>query len=477
MPRSGAAAPGTSRTAGDSTSSSTASSGMPNRSRPIRTMSRSCSPTRWRARSRKRAGAADRSAVWSGVTVSGGVVVAMVRGGPLVPADGFSQLRGRAVLLGLFGQLDPPRPEVAEAVETCRKAGIRAVMVTGDHKVTGRAVAGMLGMAREGEISVDGPELARMSEGDLASKLDTIAVFARVHPAQKMRIVEAYQRRGDVVAMTGDGVNDAPALARADVGVAMGLTGTDVAKEAAKIIVTDDNFATIVSAVEEGRLVYRNIKKVVLYLFSTSMAEVLVLTAALVLGYPPPLAAVQILWINIVTEGTVTVNLIMERSEGDEMLQPPIPRGEPLLTAALLRRVLFMTPSIALSTFGWFVVRTSQGVPAEQVRTETFTVLAVCQWFNVLNCRSATASALNFRVLTNPWLVTGLILSNLLHMAVIFLPPLQAVFHTVAIPWKQVFAIGAAASLVLWVEEIRKWIVRRSLPRAAPAPQAPTPRA
>ncbi len=233
-----------------------------------------------------------------------------------------------------------------------------------------------------------------MSDAELADRIEGISVFARVHPAQKLRIVDAYQRRGEVVAMTGDGVNDAPALVKADVGVAMGITGTEVAKEAAKIVIGDDNFATIVAAVEEGRVVYRNIKKVVLYLFSTSIAEVLVLVLALILGYPPPLAAVQILWINLVTEGTVTVNLIMEPAEGDEMKLRPIPPDEPLLTRVLLSRMAFMTPAIAVSTLGWFVYRISVGLPFPQVQTETFTVLAVCQWFNVLNCRSERRSAL-----------------------------------------------------------------------------------
>lgn len=299
-----------------------------------------------------------------------------------------------------------------------------------------------------------------MSDAELAERIEGIAVFARVHPAQKLRIVDAYQRRREVVAMTGDGVNDAPALVKADVGVAMGLTGTDVAKEAAKIVLRDDNFASIVSAVEEGRVVYRNIKKVVLYLFSTSMAEVLVLMAALILGYPPPLAAVQILWINLVTEGTVTVNLIMEPAEGDEMRMKPISPHEPLLTRILLSRMAFMTPAIALSTLGWFIHRLESGLPFAQVQTETFTVLAVCQWFNVLNCRSERRSALNLGIFTNHWLVGGLVVSNVLQAAVVFFRPLGEVFHTVPFSLYEVLAIGAVASLVLWVEELRKLAVR-----------------
>jgi Ca2+-transporting ATPase len=285
-------------------------------------------------------------------------------------------------------------------------------------------------------------------------------VFARVHPAQKLRIVEAYQKRGEVVAMTGDGVNDAPALVRADVGVAMGVTGTDVAKEAAKIVVTDDNFGSIVAAVGEGRVIYRNIKKAVLLLMSTSFAEVLVLLGAVMLGYPAPFAAVQILWNNLVTEGLITVNLIMDPAEGDEMQQPPISSREPLLTRAMWKRIALMTPTIAVVSLGWFMVRLSAGIPFAVVRTETFTLLAVCEWFNVLNCLSERRSALSFDVLKDRWLVGGLVLGNALQVAVIYLPALNNVFHTVPIPPREALAIGAVASLVLWTEELRKLIVR-----------------
>jgi Ca2+-transporting ATPase len=371
--------------------------------------------------------------------------------------------RGKAVLLGLVGQMDPPRDQVKAAVGNCLRAGIRPVMVTGDHKATGLAIAQKLGLASDGDIAVDGKELEQMPDAELQQKLDRISVFARVHPAQKLRIVKAFQGQGKTVAMTGDGVNDAPALAAADVGVAMGISGADVAKSAAEIVISDDNFATIVAAIEEGRLVYRNLKKVILYLFATSMAEVTVLLGALFLGYPLPLAAVQILWINIVTEGTVTVNLIMEPREDGEMNRPPIPFGEALLNRSLLKRVFLMTPVMAASTFGYFLWRLSSGVEFAQVQTETFTVLAVCQWFNVLNCRSEHRSAFDKCLLKNRWLLGGLLLGNLLHFAVIYTQPLNEIFHTVPIPLREFFLIGAVASAVLWAEEIRKWLVRRRL--------------
>lgn len=372
----------------------------------------------------------------------------------------FSPLSGKVTLIGLIGELDPPREEVAESVRECLTAGIRPIMVTGDHKATALAIARTLGISREGDLTVDGQELDRLSEEELSEKIDRISVFARVHPTQKSRIVAALQRRGEVVAMTGDGVNDAPALVRANVGVAMGITGTEVAKEAAKIVITDDNFATIVSAVSEGRLVYQNIKKLILFLFVTSIDEVVVLFLALVLGYPMPLAAVQILWINLVTEGALTVNLIMEPAEGDEMKKPPIPPNQPLLDRALLSRIPLMSAVSIASTFGWFAYRSSQGIPEALVRSETFTVLAVCQWFNVLNCRSATRSAFSRGFLNNPWLLGGLVLANGLHLLVIYWKPLSRFFHAVPIEPAQFFAIGAVASLVLWSEELRKLILR-----------------
>lgn len=375
-------------------------------------------------------------------------------------SKGFAPLMGKITLIGLIGELDPPRTEVAKSIKECQAAGIKPVMVTGDHKITGLAIAKALGISRQDDLAIDGEELDQLSDNELLEKVNRISVFARVHPTQKLRIVEAYQKRGEIVAMTGDGVNDAPALVRANVGVAMGITGTEVAKEAAKIVLTDDNFSTIVTAIAEGRLVYQNIKKLILFLFVTSIDEVVVLFLALILGYPPPLAAVQILWINLVTEGALTINLIMEPAEGDEMKRLPTPVKQPLLDKTILSRIPFMVVTSVISTFGWFIYRTSVGIAPELVQTETFTMLAVCQWFNVLNCRSATRSAFSLDLFKNPWLLGGLALGNALHAAVIYWPPLGQFFHTVPIGIVQIFGIGAIASLVLWVEEVRKFILR-----------------
>jgi Ca2+-transporting ATPase len=391
------------------------------------------------------------------------------------PPRGFAPFRGRARLLGLVGQLDPPRAEVAAAIQTCVAAGVRPVMVTGDHPATAAAIADALGLP--GDRALDGGALDAMTDAQLAAELDRVRVFARVHPAQKLRIVEAYQRRGEVVAMTGDGVNDAPALVRADVGVAMGGAGTDVARQAATVVITDDDFGSIVAAVEEGRVVYRNLKKAVLLLMSTSFAEVAVLFVTVLLGYPPPFAAVQILWNNLVTEGVITVNVVVSPPDGDEMRRPPIAADEPLLTAALWRRVALMTPTITGVTLAWFVLRTAAGAPFAVVQTEAFTLLAVCEWFNVLNCLSDRRSALRLDVLRGRWLVGGLVVANALQVAVIYTPALNRVFHTVPIAPAQVLAIGAAGSLVLWVEELRKLVARRraraSLGRPGRALSAP----
>jgi Ca2+-transporting ATPase len=387
--------------------------------------------------------------------------IAMVDDAEIDEDAGFNQFKGRAVFLGLIGQMDPPREEAKVAVAECRAAGIRPMMVTGDHKATGLAIARMLGMATDADRAVDGRELEAMSEKDLNAEIGQIAVFARVLPKQKLRIVEALQSQGNVVAMTGDGVNDAPALARADVGVAMGITGTEVAKGAAKIIITDDNFAAIVNAVEQGRLVYSNIQKLLLFLFATSIDEVLILMGALLFGYPLPLAAVQILWINLVTEGTLTLNLVMEGPEGDEMRRKPIGMNEPLITRTMVRRMAVMVPTSVIATLGYFIWRQSTGAPFAVVQTETFTLLAVCQWFNALNCESATRSVFHFAILKNPWLLGGLVVANLLQLAVLYTPSLNKFFHTVPIALTNLFLIGVVASSVLWAEEIRKWFTRR----------------
>ena len=383
----------------------------------------------------------------------------------LASATGFGGLGEKGTLLGLVGQLDPPRQEVEAAVNACHVAGIRTIMITGDHQLTAMAIALKLGIARLGARGIDGTQLSRMSAAELVAALADTTVFARVQPIQKLRIVMALQQRGEVVAMTGDGVNDAPALARADVGVAMGITGTEVAKNAASMVVTDDDFATIVSSVGQGRVVTINLKKVILFLFVTSIDEVCLLFMALVAGLPIPLAAVQILWVNIVTESLLTVNLVMDPADGDEMHRPPVQRDAPLIDREMLWRSILLIATTVACTFSWFMWRHADGIAHDLVQTEIFTLLVLCQWFNVLNCQSASRSALHFGIARNHWLMGGLALCVVLHAAVLYWTPLSRLFHTVPLPATDLMRLFALASCVLWVEELRKFglrVIRRS---------------
>jgi len=388
-------------------------------------------------------------------------VLAVARADGASLEQGIGALTGRFALLGLAGEEDPPRPHARGAVEAAQQAGVLPVMLTGDHARTGLAIARAVGIAGEDATAIDGDALERLSDSDLQRRLDGARVFARVLPSHKLRIVEAFQRRGEVVAMTGDGVNDAPALVAADVGVAMG-SGTEVAKQAADVVLVDDEFATIVAAIEEGRVVFANIRKTALLLLSTSAAEVAVLVVAMALGYPPPFAAVQILWNNLVTEGLVALNLVMDRPQGDELRSPPLPPGESLLPRAALGRAALMTATIAASTLVWFAGRIAAGVPFAVAQTEAFTMLAVAEWFNALNCRSERRSVFGARAFSNPWFLGGLLVANALQAAVVFVPALNGAFHTSPISLPAVLGIGAVSSSVLWVEELRKLIARRS---------------
>jgi magnesium-transporting ATPase (P-type) len=388
------------------------------------------------------------------------LAVAQVDSGTLGEGPDRAPWRGRAQWLGLVGQIDPPRPEAAESIAACRVAGIRTVMVTGDHARTGLAIARGLGMAGPDAEVMEGAELAAIDDETLQARLPRVAVFARVEPAQKLRIVEASQRCGEVVAMTGDGVNDAPALRQADVGVAMGRSGTAVAREAASMVITDDNFATIVGAVRQGRVVYRNIRKAILLLFAGSVAEVAVLLLAMLAGFPPPFAAVQILWNNLVTEGVITVNLIMEPAEGDEMRQPPVAREAPLLDRELIGRVAVLALTMAAVSLGWFVVRVGSGLPLVRAQTETFTLLAMCEWFAVLGGRSARRSAFRLGLQRNPWLLGGLLAGVLLQTAVVAIPALNALFHTAPFGLPVLASMVLVASAVLWADEAYKAVRR-----------------
>jgi Ca2+-transporting ATPase len=389
------------------------------------------------------------------------LAVGFIQGEKIDDNNKFSAFKNKVTFIGLVGEIDPPREEILPSILKCKKAGIKPVMITGDHKETGLALAKFLGICNKHDKAIDGEELDQLSDAELIQQINEIKVFARVHPDQKMRIIKAYQQKGFVVAMTGDGVNDAPALMTANIGIAMGVTGTDVAKEAAKMIITDDNFATIIVAIAEGRLVYQNIKKLILFLFVTSLDEVIILFLALTLGLPLPLAAVQILWINLISEGTLTINLIMEPAEGDEMERLPLDPNQPLLDKELISRIPLMVMSSVLCTFGWFIYRYSTNTNLALVQTETFTILALCQWFNVLNCRSSKKSVLSMHLFYNPWLMGGLLTGVILQALVLYWSPLSEYFHSVPIRLWDLVSIILVSSFVLWVEEGRKLIINK----------------
>lgn len=364
-------------------------------------------------------------------------------------------LREGLVFVGLTGMIDPPRPEAIEAIDRCKRAGIRVMMATGDHKITARAIAEQMGMLREGGIVVDGKEVAGMSDDELTERIDSIDVFARVEPEHKLRIVKALKRKGQVVAMTGDGVNDAPALKRADIGIAMGITGTDVSKEAAEMVLTDDNFASIVAAVEEGRIVYGNIKKVVTYLVSTNTGEMLTIITTVLIGLPLPLLPVQILWVNLVTDSFPALALAADPPREDVLAGPPIDPKARIISRGVIYRLLLVATIMAIGTVGLFYMELlDDGI--DKARTIAFATMAVFQLFNSMNVRSPRYSVFRIGVFTNKWLNIAVLTGILLQIAAIHLPFMQTLFRTVPLTAVEWLLVIAVSSTVLWVGEIRK---------------------
>ncbi len=360
--------------------------------------------------------------------------------------------------LGLVGMIDPPRPEVREAVKVCRAAGIRPVMITGDHVVTASAIAQDLGILHEGEQSVTGAELAKMSEKELDERVGDISVYARVSPEDKIRIVKAWQSRGEVVAMTGDGVNDAPALKAADIGCAMGITGTDVAKGAADMTLTDDNFTTIVDAVKEGRGIYDNIRKTVAFLLGTNIGEVLTVLLAMFLWRESPLLSMQLLWINLVTDGLPAIALGREPVEDDVMEMKPRPRDESIFAhhmgaQVLLQGAMFAALTLSAFAIGYFFAPAGQSMA--EGRTMAFMVLALSQVFHSFNMRSRH-SLFKIGFFTNKYLNQAALVSLVLMALVIFVPPLALAFGLVQMsPVLYLIALGLAL-IPLPVLEISK---------------------
>jgi Ca2+-transporting ATPase len=337
------------------------------------------------------------------------------------------ELENGLTFMGLVGMIDPPRKEAGEAVSLCKKAGIKVVMITGDHVVTAGAIAKELGILNPGELAITGKELEKMSEEELKDQVRSISVFARVTPSDKIRIVRAWQAQGQVVAMTGDGVNDAPALKAADIGCAMGITGTEVAKGAAAMTLSDDNFATIVEAVKEGRGIYDNIKKVVSYLLSTNIGEVLAVFFAMVLWRQTPLLSMQLLWINLITDSLPAIALGMEPIEDNIMERKPKPRNEGLFAGGLTLQVILQGSMFALMTLIAFSLGWKENGSLTEGRTMAFMVLSSMQLIHAFNMRSAH-SIFKIGPFTNKSLNKAVLTSGLMLLLVLFIPPITTIF-------------------------------------------------
>lgn len=370
------------------------------------------------------------------------------------------EIEKELILIGLVGMIDPPREEAKEAVKICQSAGIKPVMITGDHKITAMAIAKELGILREGEKAFSGEELERISEKELEAEVENISVYARVSPEHKLKIVKAFQSKNRIVAMTGDGVNDAPALKAADIGIAMGITGTDVAKEASDMILLDDNFATIVAAVEEGRTIFTNIRKYLVYLLTGNMGTVVGLTLALLAGLPLPLVAVQILYINLLMDGAPAVALGVEPSEPGIMNKPPRDPKEGIFNRYALLFIPLMGTFIGLWALGFFVYTlNTHSLP--KAMTMFFATIITLRLVNALNCRSSEVPIFKLGLFTNRWLILALLSSFGLMLLAIYLPFMQKAFKTYPLSLKDWLMIGGAAFSVFTVEELRKMFFSR----------------
>jgi P-type Ca2+ transporter type 2C len=370
--------------------------------------------------------------------------------------------------LGLVGMLDAPRPEVRTAVAKCREAGIRPVMITGDHQLTAQAIAQDLGIAHVGDRCLTGQQLQVMSKADLEANVADVSVYARVSPEHKLRIVKALQQQGHVVAMTGDGVNDAPALKQSDIGVAMGITGTDVSKEASDMVLLDDNFATIVSAVEEGRVVYSNIRRFIRYILGSNIGEVITIAAAPLLGLGGvPLSPLQILWMNLVTDGLPALALAVEPGRAIAMQQPPKDPNENIFARGLGLYMIRIGLVLAIVSIGLMVwaydytpKHTEGGLDPDRWKTMVFTTLCLAQMGHALAIRSSSKLFIQLNPFSNPYLLGSVVVTSILQLVLIYVEPLQDFFgtHALSIPELGV-CIGASALIFVWIE-MEKLIIR-----------------
>jgi len=363
--------------------------------------------------------------------------------------------------VGLAAMIDPPREEVIKAIADCHSAGITPVMITGDHPITAKAIAKVTGILRnDTDQVITGAELEQVSESDLAQKIEHLKVYARVSPEQKVNIVEALQKKGHFVAMTGDGVNDAPALKRADIGIAMGITGTDVSKEAAHMILLDDNFATIIKAVHEGRRIFDNIRKFIKYAMTGNSAEVWTIFLAPLLGLPIPLLPIHILWINLVTDGLPGLAFASEKAEDNILQRPPRKANESILSGGLGIHILWVGLLMGLVCIGIQAWTIQTG--STKWMTMVFTVLSLSQMGYAMAVRSEWKSLFQQGIFGNKQLIAAVLLTFALQMAVIYVPFLQDIFRTQALSLKELALCLGLSSIVFWAVEIEKWFKRRN---------------
>lgn len=373
------------------------------------------------------------------------------------PPHSDEEVEKNLLFLGLLCLKDPLRPEVKEAVESCRNAGIRPVMITGDHQVTAYSIARELDFP-EGRVLTSN-DLANLSDEELAEHIEDVSVFARINPLDKLKIVEAFQKKQEVVAMTGDGVNDAPALKKSDIGVAMGQSGTEVAKEASDMILLDDNFATLVSAVFQGRTIYENIRKFVVYLLSCNIGEVIIMFFAIIFGYPAPLLPLQLLWLNLVTDSFPALALGMEPGEPEIMNRHPRGKKEPLLTGYHMGIILTQSIAIGLATLLSFIFTYNNGNLSE-ARTVAYMTLVISELIRVFSARSFETPFYRTRISSNKFLFYSILGAFALLLISVYIPPLARVFNNVRPTIRDLDIIIPFAFVPFIVSEIAKLIRR-----------------
>jgi Ca2+-transporting ATPase len=396
------------------------------------------------------------------------------------------ELEKNLVFVGLTGMIDPPRTEVKPALEHARHAGIRTVMITGDFPNTAKAIAEAIGLLRPGKKVMTGAQLDQLDDAQLKTIIEDTDVFARVSPEHKMRIVDALQANDEIVAMTGDGVNDAPAIKRADIGVAMGITGTDVAKETADMVLTDDNYASIVAAVEQGRVIYSNIRKFVFFLLSSNVSEIMIIFLATLAGLPAPLTAIQLLWLNLITDGAPALALAMEKGDPDIMDQKPRAKSEPIVNRSMGLGIFIQTIVQTGAVLGAFIMGLAwhleagssipaganvlsfvlahdwRGIDVQSAETMAFVTLSLAELFRAYTVRSERASLFSIGIFSNKYMQYAVGLSIALLVIVCAVPFLQPIFNTHFLTGREWGLVIGLALMPAVAEEITKFFLRRS---------------